>query len=87
MPASLAQNRLVTTAPPSVARFGKTRGMDLEEVVGELYGLDASEFVAARDGRARAARQSGDRGLADQVKALKRPAVAAWVVNNLVRQR
>ena len=61
--------------------------MDLEEVVGELYGLDASEFVAARDGRARAARQSGDRGLADQVKALKRPAVAAWVVNNLVRQR
>ncbi len=73
--------------PPPVARFGKTRGMDLEEVVGELYGLDASEFVAARDGRARAARQSGDRALADQVKALKRPAVAAWVVNNLVRQR
>ena len=60
--------------------------MDLPEVVGELYGLDASEFVAARDGRARAARQAGDRALADQVKALKRPAAAAWVVNVLVRQ-
>jgi hypothetical protein len=61
--------------------------MGLEEVVDELYGLDASEFVAARDGRARAARQAGDRALADQVKALKRPSAAAWVVNVLVRQR
>jgi hypothetical protein len=60
--------------------------MDLQEVLGELYGLDASEFVAARDARARAARQSGDRALADQVKALKRPVAAAWVVNVLVRQ-
>jgi hypothetical protein len=55
--------------------------MSLEDVVDELYGLDASEFVAAR-----AARQAGDRALADQVKALKRPSAAAWVVNFLVRQ-
>jgi hypothetical protein len=61
--------------------------MDLQEVVDELYGLDASEFVATRDARARAARQAGDRALADQAKALKRPAAAAWVVNVLVRQR
>jgi hypothetical protein len=67
--------------------LGKTLGMGLEDVVDELYGLDASEFVAARDGRARAARQAGDRALADQVKALKRPSAAAWVVNILVRQR
>ncbi len=60
--------------------------MDLHEVVEGLYGLDASEFVAARDARARGARQAGDRVLADQVKALKRPAAAAWVVNVLVRQ-
>jgi hypothetical protein len=61
--------------------------VELEEVVDELYGLEASEFVAARDARARAARQAGNRTLADQVKALKRPSAAAWVVNLLVRQR
>jgi hypothetical protein len=61
--------------------------MGLGEVVDELYGLAASEFVTARDGRAREARQAGDRALADQVKALKRPSAAAWVVNILVRQR
>jgi len=61
--------------------------MGLQDVVDELYGLDASEFVAARDARARAARQAGDRAVADQVKALKRPSAAAWVVNLLVRRR
>jgi chromosome segregation ATPase len=61
--------------------------MRLEEVVDELYGLDASEFTATRDGRARDARQAGDRALAQQLKALKRPSAAAWVANILVRQR
>ncbi len=56
-------------------------------MVDELYGLDAAEFVAARDGRAREARGDGDRALADQIKRLKRPSAAAWVVNILVRQR
>lgn len=61
--------------------------MVLEDVVDELYGLDASAFVAARDARAREARGAGDRALADRVKGLKRPSVAAWVVNILVRGR
>jgi hypothetical protein len=61
--------------------------MAFEDVVDELYGLDAAEFVATRDGRAREARGAGDRALADEIKALKRPSVAAWVVNTLVRQR
>lgn len=61
--------------------------MAIEDVVDELYGLDATEFVAARDKRAREARGSGDRALADQVKGLKRPSAAAWVVNILVRHR
>jgi hypothetical protein len=61
--------------------------MAYEEVVDELYGLDAAEFVAARDGRAREARGAGDRALADRVKGLKRPSAAAWVVNILVRHR
>ena len=66
---------------------GKTLGMAFEDVVDELYGLDAGEFVAARDERAREARGAGDRALADQVKGLKRPSAAAWVVNILVRNR
>jgi hypothetical protein len=61
--------------------------MAFEDVVDELYGLDAAEFVATRDGRAREARGAGDRALADQVKGLKRPSAAAWVVNILVRHR
>ncbi|HEY1636714.1 MAG TPA: hypothetical protein VGF64_18310 [Acidimicrobiales bacterium] len=61
--------------------------MAFEDVVEELYGLDAAEFVATRDGRAREARGAGDRAVADQVKGLKRPSAAAWVVNILVRQR
>jgi hypothetical protein len=61
--------------------------MGLEEVVDELYGLEASEFTAARDSRARDARQAGDRALAQQLKALKRPSAAAWVTNILARHR
>jgi hypothetical protein len=61
--------------------------MAIEDVVDELYGLDATEFVAVRDKRAREARGAGDRALADQVKRLKRPSAAAWVVNILVRHR
>src|SRR5437588_9605225 len=61
--------------------------MAFEDVVDELYGLDAGEFVAARDKRAREARGAGDRTLGDQVKGLKRPSAAAWVVNILVRNR
>jgi hypothetical protein len=61
--------------------------MTIEDVVDELYGLDATEFVAVRDKRAREARGAGDRALADQVKGLKRPSAAAWVVNILVRHR
>jgi hypothetical protein len=61
--------------------------MGLEEVVDELYGLDASEFTAARDRRAREARKAGDSALAQELKALKRPSAAAWVANILVRHR
>ncbi|MEZ5092328.1 hypothetical protein [Nocardioides sp.] len=51
----------------------------------ELYGLPAGEFTAARDALAKELR-SADRDLAAGVKALRRPSVAAWVVNLLVRR-
>ncbi len=59
--------------------------MTLEDVAAELYGLDPGEFIEARDARAKAARDAGDRALATEIGALRRPAVAAWAINLLVR--
>jgi hypothetical protein len=53
----------------------------------ELYGLLPEEFTAAREGRVRALRRRGDRARALAVKELRRPSVAAWLVNALVRHR
>jgi hypothetical protein len=53
--------------------------------VDALYALPAGEFVAARDGLARARRQAGDRPGADAVRQLRRPTVVAWVLNQLAR--
>jgi len=57
----------------------------LDDVADELYGLLPEAFTAERDARAALLRSAGDRPLAGQVKALRRPAVAAWLVNALVR--
>ncbi|MEU9985012.1 hypothetical protein [Streptomyces sp. NPDC050856] len=61
--------------------------MDLESVADELYGLRPDRFTAARDVRAAEARRSGDRALADAIRALRRPTLAAWASNLLVRER
>ncbi|MGW4601350.1 hypothetical protein ACWEOA_39690 [Streptomyces sp. NPDC004457] len=61
--------------------------MDLDAVADELYGLRPEEFVAARDRRARDARKAGDQALAKEIGALRRPSLAAWVSNLLVRRQ
>ncbi|MFE1191693.1 hypothetical protein ACFW6E_02715 [Streptomyces olivaceoviridis] len=61
--------------------------MDLDAVVDELYGLRPEEFVAARDRRVRDAREAGDQALAKEIGALRRPSLAAWVSNLLVRRQ
>ncbi|MER6073491.1 hypothetical protein ABT187_32545 [Streptomyces sp. NPDC001817] len=61
--------------------------MDLDPVADELYGLRPEEFVAARDRRALEARKAGDQALAREIGALRRPSLAAWVGNLLVRRR
>jgi hypothetical protein len=58
-----------------------------DAVVDELYALPPAEFVAAREGHAKAARSGGDRGLAARIHALRRPTVGAWMVNLLARER
>jgi hypothetical protein len=55
---------------------------DLDAIAAELYALPPAEFTAARN---RAAGMA-DRSIAAQVKALRKPTVAAWAVNLLARQ-
>ncbi len=64
--------------------------MTLTDIATELYGLLPSEFVKARDARAKELKASGksaDKELADEVKALRKPSTPAWAVNLLVRSR
>jgi DNA repair exonuclease SbcCD ATPase subunit len=56
----------------------------LLEIADELYGLPQDEFTPARDARARELK--ADKELAAAVKKLKKPSVAAWVVNLFVRR-
>lgn len=60
--------------------------MDLDGVAEELYSLPAGEFIATRNNLAKQARAEGDRQLAEQIRALRRPSTAAWLANQLVRE-
>ena len=58
----------------------------LEAELDHLYAVDPGEFVAERDRIARELREAGDREQADWVKALRKPSVSAWTVNQLARR-
>jgi hypothetical protein len=53
------------------------------DLVETLYASPPDGFVAARAEAVEAARQAGDRDLAKLIGALKKPTVAAWLVNLL----
>ncbi|MFD8236613.1 hypothetical protein ACFV20_32650 [Streptomyces sp. NPDC059696] len=59
--------------------------MDFDSVADELYALRPEEFTAARASAMAAARTAGDRELAERIRALRKPSLAAWVSNLLVR--
>ncbi|MEV5358340.1 hypothetical protein [Streptomyces sp. NPDC052693] len=61
--------------------------MDLDAVADELYALRPEEFTSARATAVAAARTAGDRELATRIGALRKPSLAAWVSNLLVRSR
>lgn len=61
--------------------------MDLDTIARDLYGGPPDTFIAARKQAAAEARAAGDKDLATQVMALRKPTVAAWHVNLLVRER
>ena len=62
-------------------------GKTVEQAADELYALPPGDFTRARDERAKALRKEGRREEADAVKALRKPTVAAWALNQLARRR
>lgn len=61
--------------------------MDLDAVADELYGLPPGDFTEVRNERAKEARAAGDRELAERIRRLRRPTLAAWASNLLVREQ
>lgn len=59
---------------------------DDDDVTHALYGLRPQEFTAHRDAAAKEARAAGDRPLATEIAALRKPTVSAWLMNLLVRE-
>lgn len=57
------------------------------ELVQRLYRTPPDRFVAARDAAVAEARRAGDAAGARQIARLKRPTVAAWLVNLLALER
>jgi len=59
--------------------------VSLSAAADELNGADPAGFVARRTELVKQARTAGDRALAGQIAALRRPTVAAWYINLLAR--
>ena len=57
----------------------------IDAAADELYAVLPAEFIAARDARAKDVRSGGDEELYSQIKSLRRPSAAAWLVNLLAR--
>lgn len=61
--------------------------VELQEALVDLYAADPSAFVARRETIVSDLRLAGREELARQVKALRKPSLAAWAVNLLARTR
>jgi hypothetical protein len=59
--------------------------VDVDQVVVELYGLTPETFTAARNRAAKAAKDTGHSHTAAAIMALRKPTLAAWLANHLVR--
>ncbi len=56
----------------------------LADIAGELYAAAPGEFIATRNARSK---EVADPELATQLKALRKPSIAAWVVNVFAQER
>jgi hypothetical protein len=59
--------------------------VDLDSIADELYGLPLADFTSTRTSVAKQARAVGDRQLAADIQAMRKPTQAAWLLNQLVR--
>jgi hypothetical protein len=55
--------------------------MDFDEVADELYAGDPAEFVTVRNQRAKEAKAAGEAALAERIRALRKPTLAATILN------
>ncbi|MFD5091801.1 hypothetical protein ACFWMR_14440 [Amycolatopsis thailandensis] len=55
--------------------------MDFDEVADELYAGDPAEFVPVRNQRAKEAKAAGEAALAERIRALRKPTLAATILN------
>jgi hypothetical protein len=53
----------------------------------ELYGLPLEEFTPARDALARELKRAGKKEAAEEVRALRKPPVFVWAINQAARRR
>ena len=60
--------------------------MDVDSELDRLYSLPLDEFTSERNAIAKAAKDDGADDVAKRVKALKKPSVGAWTLNQLARQ-
>jgi hypothetical protein len=60
--------------------------MDVDAAADELYGLVPEQFTSRRAELSAQARQQGDGAARAEIDAMRRPTVAAWAVNLLVRE-
>ena len=60
--------------------------MPAERDLDRLYGLPRDQFTSARNDLVRELRNAGRKDDAEEVRALKKPSVPAWAVNQLARQ-
>jgi hypothetical protein len=59
----------------------------LDAEIDRLYGVPLDEFIDERAKLAKELRRDGDREGAERVKALRKPTVGAWAINQALRRR
>src|SRR5213596_818834 len=59
---------------------------ELDSELGRLYGSPLDEFTAARNELATRLRKASQSEAAERVRALRKPSVAVWAVNQLARR-
>jgi hypothetical protein len=62
-------------------------GADFEGDLDRLYQLPLNEFTSARDDLAKRLRAEGQNETAQEIKKLRKPTAAVWLVNQLARER